>query len=88
MAINGLMINIRKTICFIESTDNKVINAELDFLFNETCKKRNIYINLYIYIYTHVNNIYFAYAQKTPFCSKSKEILLIQPCKAYLKKYL
>ena len=51
MAINGLMINIRKTICFIESTDNKVINAELDFLFNETCKKRNIYINLYIYIH-------------------------------------
>ena len=31
-------INIRKTIRLIESTDKKLINAELALLFNETCK--------------------------------------------------
>ena len=35
-------INIRKTIRLIESTDKKLINAELALLFNETCKNENI----------------------------------------------
>ena len=29
----------RKTLRLIESTDKKLINAELALLFNETCKK-------------------------------------------------
>ena len=44
-------INIRKTIRLIESTDKKLINAELALLFNETCK--NIYIHKYMY-YVHI----------------------------------
>ena len=47
-------INIRKTIRLIESTDKKLINAELALLFNETCKNENIlprYTDIYIYIY-------------------------------------
>ena len=48
-------INIRKTIRLIESTDKKLINVELAFLFNETCKNKNIlprYTDIFIYIYT------------------------------------
>ena len=44
-------INIRKTIRLIESTDKKLINAELALLFNETCKNENIlprYTDMYI----------------------------------------
>ena len=37
-------INKRKTIRLIESTDKKLMNAELALLFNETCKY--IYIQL------------------------------------------
>ena len=37
-------INIRKTIRLIESTDKKLINAELALLYNETCKNIHIYI--------------------------------------------
>ena len=35
-------INIRKTIRLIESTDKKLINAELALLFYEACKNENI----------------------------------------------
>ena len=44
-------INIRKTIRLIESTDMKLINAELALLFNETCKNENIlprYTDIYV----------------------------------------
>ena len=44
-------INIRKTIRLIESTDKKLINAELALLFNETCKNEYIYVYIYKYIY-------------------------------------
>ena len=33
-----------KTISSIESTDKKLINAELALLFNETCKNKYVYI--------------------------------------------
>ena len=46
-------IYIRKTIRLIESTDKKLINAELALLFNETCKNENILPRCTdIYIYT------------------------------------
>ena len=35
-------INIRKTIRLIESTDKKLINAELGLLFNEKCNNELI----------------------------------------------
>ena len=41
-------INIRKNIRLIESSDKKLINAELALLFNKTCKKKYIYIYMYI----------------------------------------
>ena len=47
-------INIRKTNLLIESTDNKLINADLTLIFNETCKNENIlphYTDIYLYVY-------------------------------------
>ena len=59
-------INIRKTIRLIESTDKKLINAELASLFNETCKKENIlprytdkYIHIHLYICSYISHLQF-----------------------------
>ena len=35
-------INITKTIRLIESTNKRLINAELALVYNETCKNENI----------------------------------------------
>ena len=59
-------INIRKTNLLIESTDNKLINAELALLFNETCKNENIlpqYTDMKIYKYIHID-IYTSIAHR------------------------
>ena len=40
-------INVNKTICLIESTDEKLINAKSAMLFNVTCSK---YICVQMYI--------------------------------------
>ena len=48
--------SINQTIRLIESTDKKLINAELALLFKETCKNENIYIHVYtmnIYIFKY-----------------------------------
>ena len=80
-------INIRKSIRLIESTDNKVINAELDLLFNETYEKQNIlrrhtdidiyiYTFKYTYIYIHIY-IYIYYITRIyPFMTKASLFLV------------